>query len=107
MLIREGASTFLIDLNSTNGTFVNSRRVSNHVLIHDEVLTIGHHQIKYHDPQATARDLLDDAQFADTAIMKTLADMRNLLEQENTTVMEPAADEIVPAASEDLPTIQI
>lgn len=107
MLIREGASTFLIDLNSTNGTFVNSKRVSNHVLVHDEILTIGHDQIKFHDPQAAERDLLDNAQFAETAVMKTLADMRDLLAQKKTPVLPAVAEEIVPATSEDLPTIHI
>jgi type II secretory pathway predicted ATPase ExeA len=96
LLVRHGNATFLMDLNSTNGTFVNSRRVSNHVLIHDDVITLGHHRIKFHDPFATSRAALDDIDFADTAIMRTLEDMRRLLAQENT--------EILPAVSEKLPT---
>ena len=97
MLVRHGASTFLMDLNSTNGTFVNSKRVSNHILIHDDVITVGHHRIKFHDPYATTRGELDGVQFADTVIMKTLEDMRSLLADENT--------ELMPVASEDLPTL--
>ena len=96
MLVRNGSATFLMDLNSTNGTFVNSRRVSNHVLIHDDVITLGHHRIKFVDPHATKRSELDGDQFADTAIMKTLEDMRKLLAHENT--------EILPAQTENLPT---
>lgn len=98
LLVRHGSATFLMDLNSTNGTFVNSKRVSNHVLIHDDVITLGHHRIKFHDPCATSQSVLDGADFADTAIMKTLDDMRNLLAQENTALL--------PTATEDLPTIQ-
>ena len=98
LLVRHGNATFLMDLNSTNGTFVNAKRVSNHVLLHDDVITVGHHKIKFDDPFATRRHDLDGAEFADTAIMKTLEDMRNLLAQENT--------ELLPAASEDLPTLQ-
>ncbi len=98
LLVRHGSSTFLMDLNSTNGTFVNSKRVSNHVLVHDDVITIGHHKIKFHDTDARTRGNLDGVEFADTAIMKSLQDMRSLLAQENT--------ELLPAASEDLPTIQ-
>jgi len=98
LLVRHGSSTFLMDLNSTNGTFVNAKRVSNHVLVHDDVITIGHHKIKFHDTDARIRGNLDGVEFADTAIMKTLQDMRSLLAQENT--------ELLPAASEDLPTIQ-
>ena len=91
LLVRHGSSTFLMDLNSTNGTLVNSRRVSNHVLMHNDVISIGQHRIKFHDPHATTRGTLDGAEFADTAIMKTLDDMRKLLAQENTEVMPAAA----------------
>jgi len=98
LMVRHGTATFLMDLNSTNGTFVNSKRVSNHVLMHEDVITIGHHRIKFYDPCATAGGDLDGADFADTAIMKTLEDMRNLLAQENTALL--------PVVTEDLPTIQ-
>ena len=97
LLVRHGSTTFLMDLNSSNGTFVNSKRVSNHVLAHDDVITIGHHKIKFYDPHATSGDV-NTAEFDDTAIMKTLQDMRNLLARENTAML--------PTASEDLPTIQ-
>ena len=96
LLVRHGSATFLMDLNSTNGTFVNSKRVSNHVLVHDDVITLGNHRIKFHDPFAKTRGSLEGAEFADTAIMKTLEDMRKLLAQENT--------EILPTQTENLPT---
>jgi pSer/pThr/pTyr-binding forkhead associated (FHA) protein len=96
LLVRSGNATFLMDLNSSNGTFVNSRRVSNHLLVHDDVITIGHHRIKFSDPHATERGSLDGSEFADTVIMKSLDDMRRLLAQENT--------EILPSISENLPT---
>ncbi len=96
LLVRHGSATFLMDLNSTNGTLVNSRRVSNHVLIHDDVITLGHHHIKFHDPSAVTSGTLEGAEFDDTAVMKTLEDMRNLLAQDNT--------EVLPAASDNLPT---
>ncbi|MBT8100576.1 MAG: FHA domain-containing protein [Gammaproteobacteria bacterium] len=96
LLVRHGSTTFLMDLNSTNGTYVNSRRVSNHVLIDDDIITLGQHRIKFKDPHATRRGTLEGVEFADTAIMKTLEDMRNLLARENT--------EILPAPSENVPT---
>lgn len=96
LLVRHGSATFLMDLNSTNGSFVNSKRVSNHVLIHDDVITVGNHRIKFNDPHATKRGSLEGLEFADTAIMKTLDDMRRLLAQENT--------EVLPSATENLPT---
>ena len=98
LLVRHGGATFLMDLNSTNGTFVNARRISNHVLLHDDVITIGHHRIKFSDPHARTSDDLEGAEFADTVIMKTLQDMRSLLAQENT--------ELLPTATEDLPTLR-
>lgn len=96
LLVRHGSATFLMDLNSTNGTFVNSKRVSNHVLVHDDVIRLGNHRIKFNDPYATRRGSLEGLEFADTAIMKTLDDMRKLLAQENT--------EVLPSVSENLPT---
>lgn len=97
LFIRHGTATFLMDLNSTNGTFVNSKRVSNHALKHEDVVTIGHHRIKFHDPYATSHRSPDGIDLSDTVIMKTLDDMRNLLAHENTALM--------PTASEDLPTL--
>ncbi len=96
LLVRHGGSTFMMDLNSTNGTFVNSTRISNHILAHDDVITVGHHHIRFRDPHATKRGLADGKDFADTAIMKTLEDMRKLVAQENT--------EVLPAVTENLPT---
>jgi pSer/pThr/pTyr-binding forkhead associated (FHA) protein len=98
LLARNGGATFLMDLNSTNGTFVNARRVSNQILRHNDVITVGHHRIKFKDPYAQTRGEPDPADFADTAIMKSLQDMRSLLAQENT--------ELLPAATEDLPTVR-
>ena len=99
LLVRHGSSTFLMDLNSTNGTLVNSRRVSNQVLMHEDVISIGNHRIKFYDPHATARGSLEGAEFADTAIMKTLDDMRKLLAQENTEILPAAASDPSTGAS--------
>ena len=96
LLVRHGSSTFLMDLNSSNGTFVNSKRVSNHVLLNDDVITIGHHSIKFSDPHATERGALEGIEFADTVVMKTLDDMRKILAQEKTEIL-PAAKETSPS----------
>ena len=93
LLVRHGASTFLMDLNSSNGTFVNSKRVSNHVLVNNDVITVGTFSIKFLDPDALERGTLDGAEFSDTAIMKTLDDMRALLAHENTALLPAASDE--------------
>jgi len=96
LLVRHGNTTFMMDLNSSNGSFVNSRRVSNHVLIDNDVITVGNHRIKFCDPFARHRGSMAGNEFTDTAIMKTLDDMRNLLAQENTAML--------PIPSENLPT---
>ena len=86
----------MMDLNSSNGTFVNSKRVSNHVLIDNDIITVGNHRIKFCDPHAKSRDTMTGREFTDTAIMKTLDDMRDLLARENTAML--------PIPSENLPT---
>jgi pSer/pThr/pTyr-binding forkhead associated (FHA) protein len=43
--------SFLEDLNSTNGTYVNGKLVKKHALQHGDVITIGHHQLRYVDEQ--------------------------------------------------------
>jgi pSer/pThr/pTyr-binding forkhead associated (FHA) protein len=86
-----------MDLNSYNGTFVNSKRVSNHVLIHNDVVMIGNHRIKFIDPHATDRGAPEGVEFADTVIMKSLDDMRQLLARENTAML-PTLTENVPTS---------
>ena len=39
--------SFLEDLNSTNGTYVNGKLVKKHALQNDDVITMGHHQLKF------------------------------------------------------------
>jgi pSer/pThr/pTyr-binding forkhead associated (FHA) protein len=44
--------SFLEDLNSTNGTYVNGKLIKKHALQHGDVITVGHHQLRYVDDQA-------------------------------------------------------
>ena len=83
-----------MDLNSTNGTFVNAKRISNQVLRDNDIITIGNHRIKFSDPFATSRDTLEGIEFTDTVIMKSLDDMRRLLAHENTAMLPAASDDI-------------
>lgn len=43
--------SFLEDLNSTNGTYVNGKLIKKHALQHGDVVTIGHHQLRFSDQQ--------------------------------------------------------
>lgn len=87
LLVRHGPATLLMDLNSANGTYVNSWRISNQVLAHDDIVTLGEHGLKFIDENARSREPLADVNLDDTAVMKTLADMRRVLVRENTEVM--------------------
>jgi len=44
--------SFLEDLNSTNGTYVNGKLIKKHALQHGDVVTVGHHQLRFMDTQA-------------------------------------------------------
>lgn len=43
--------SFLEDLNSTNGTYVNGQPIKKHALQHGDVITIGQHQLRFVDEQ--------------------------------------------------------
>ena len=44
--------SFLEDLNSTNGTYVNGKLIKKHALQNGDVITIGHHQLRFSDEPA-------------------------------------------------------
>jgi len=44
--------SFIEDLNSTNGTYVNGKLIKKHALQHGDKITIGHHQIRFADQQS-------------------------------------------------------
>ena len=87
MFVKFGVATLLMDLNSRNGTFVNSRRISNQVMLHDDIINIGNHRIKFVDPNARERSVLEGASYADTVIMKDLSDVRKLLARGGTEAL--------------------
>jgi pSer/pThr/pTyr-binding forkhead associated (FHA) protein len=44
--------SFLEDLNSTNGTYVNGKIIKKHALQHGDVITVGHHALRFIDSEA-------------------------------------------------------
>jgi len=48
--------SFLEDLNSTNGTYVNGKLIKKHALQHGDVITIGHHQLRFTDQETSDTD---------------------------------------------------
>lgn len=47
-----GEDSFVQDLNSTNGTFVNNKRIAKHHLANGDTVTIGNHSLTYHNEKA-------------------------------------------------------
>lgn len=92
LLVRNGDATVLLDLNSINGTFVNSRRVSSCVLAHDDVISIGNHRIKFKDPNAMTRTQFVGESLDQTIVMQSLNDARRMLNHEKTALL-PALNE--------------
>ncbi|MCP5149337.1 MAG: FHA domain-containing protein [Ectothiorhodospiraceae bacterium] len=58
--------SFLEDLDSTNGTFVNGKLIKKHALKHGDVITVGKHELKYLNDEATS----DSGDFEKTMIIR-------------------------------------
>jgi type II secretory pathway predicted ATPase ExeA len=76
LIVRTDNVMHLLDLKSTNGTFVNSHRVESEVLRHDDIISLGNHGIKLVSRTYRRRAATEEQDLADTAKMKTLSDMR-------------------------------
>lgn len=87
MFVRHGATTLLMDLNSANGTLVNSRRISNHVMRDNDIVSLGSYRIKFLHASAERDATPDPAGAVDTVIMKTLDDVRREHRDESNQTM--------------------
>ncbi|MDJ0814479.1 MAG: FHA domain-containing protein [Woeseiaceae bacterium] len=86
--------SFLEDLNSTNGTYVNGKLIKKHALQHGDVITIGHHQLRFSDQQEPQQE---QDEFEKTMVIP--AGQQNA---EQLAAAEKAADAAV-AAADDVP----
>ncbi len=59
--------SFLEDLNSTNGTYVNGKLIKKHALQHGDVVTVGKHQLRYVDSDTEEAE--KDDEFARTMVI--------------------------------------
>jgi len=62
--------SFIEDLNSTNGTYVNGDKITKHALHNGEVIVIGKHELKYEDASAAS----GESEFEKTMIIRPDAD---------------------------------
>lgn len=82
IVIRNDKSTVIVDLKSRNGICVNSERVKNHVLINNDIVSLGDHRLKFVDPSATSRKTLRGAGWDDTTLAESIRDFRKGLLRE-------------------------
>jgi pSer/pThr/pTyr-binding forkhead associated (FHA) protein len=85
--------SFLEDLNSTNGTYVNGKLIRKHALASGDVITVGHHQLRFVDTSADAGD-----EFEKTMV---IAPSGQQMERLRTLANAAHAD---PGATANLPT---
>ncbi len=67
LIINILSDSFLEDLNSTNGTYVNGKLIKKHALQHGDVITVGHHQMRFVEGVADEESTKDE--FARTMII--------------------------------------
>jgi pSer/pThr/pTyr-binding forkhead associated (FHA) protein len=101
-----GNDSFLEDLNSTNGTLVNSKPVKKHVLLHGDVIEFGKYQLKFVNNTQEKIQAVGNG-FENTVVLRSakpavvVADTK--LEDENSQV-EPSADNAAPPAAAAAPS---
>ena len=76
LLVQDQGAVVLVDLKSSNGTYVNSRRISSKVLLDNDIIMIGDHRIKMIYASGNPKVKIDYPDVADTVKMKSIADAR-------------------------------
>jgi hypothetical protein len=79
ILIRNERSTVIVDLKSRNGTYVNGELVKAHVLINNDIISLGDHRLKFVDPSATSRTTLRGAGWDDSTLSESIRDFRKVI----------------------------
>jgi hypothetical protein len=88
--------SFLEDLNSTNGTYVNGKLIKKHALQNSDVITIGHHQLRFVDGDEGADD---DDEFEKTMVINPSSQSQDKIDRVRQQVAEAAAQPDVAAPS--------
>lgn len=66
----------LLDLNSTNGTTVNSRVVEKTILKNNDIISLGRHRLKLENAPAISAEMAEKIEAADTMVLRSLDDLR-------------------------------
>ncbi len=79
--------SFLEDLNSTNGTYVNGKLIKKHALQHGDVITVGRHQLRFVDGDAEEEE---QDEFARTMVIDNADIARAQMNGAQAAANEPA-----------------
>jgi len=96
--------SFLEDLNSTNGTYVNGKLIKKHALQNGDLVTIGHHQLRFVDQQV---DDVDQDEFEKTMVINPRSQDRAALEQVKQAVNAVSGGDNVASLRGTLPTAKL
>jgi general secretion pathway protein A len=78
----------LLDLNSTNGTIVNSVETPKRILRNNDIISLGQHRLKVENVPAVSREMAEKIQAADTLTLKNLDDIRLSRARHNIVAMK-------------------
>jgi len=89
--------SFLEDLNSTNGTYVNGKLIKKHALQHGDQITIGHHTLRFIEQQAeeAEQDEFEKTMVISPGSNKSQADIHRQAER----AAQAAAEQVDAAAA--------
>jgi pSer/pThr/pTyr-binding forkhead associated (FHA) protein len=96
--------SFLEDLNSTNGTYVNGKLIKKHALQNGDLITIGHHQLRFVDQQV---DDVDQDEFEKTMVINPRSQDRAALDQVKQAVNAVAGGNGAASLRGTLPTAKL
>jgi len=91
--------SFLEDLNSTNGTYVNGKLIKKHALQHGDVITIGHHQLRFSDQQAPETE---QDEFEKTMVIPTGQQNADQLAKAEEAADEAVAKAVISDSADDV-----
>jgi len=96
--------SFLEDLNSTNGTYVNGKLIKKHALQNGDLITIGHHQLRFVDQQV---DDVDQDEFEKTMVINPRSQDRAALDQVKQAVNDASGGNGAASLRGTLPTAKL
>ncbi|MEJ2128812.1 MAG: FHA domain-containing protein, partial [Woeseiaceae bacterium] len=88
MLQQHGDALVLLDLNSTNGTIVNSVETPKKILRNNDIITLGSHRLKVENLPTVGREMAEKIRRADTLTLQNLDDIRRKRARHNIVALK-------------------